>query len=388
MESIGKKAAQAAANCSCGRHNEIRLEPIVVEAGAIHQAADWLRDNAYKRLIVAADDNTYAAAGQQLCKLLQIAGLHVDTVLIQPDEQGDVIADERAVVQLMLAVPGNATDAIIAVGSGTVHDIVRIVAFKMKLPFVSIPTAPSVDGFTSIGAPLIVRGMKTTISAVAPAAIFADLDILRKAPSPLIAAGFGDMLGKATSLFDWRFGVLTADEPYCEAAELLTRDAWTAIVEHIDQIASKSEEGIRILMNALIESGLAMLLFGQSHCASGAEHHLSHYWEMDYLRRGKRQLLHGAKVGVACALVSELYRSSEWPRTPRIEAHREELAVELAKLPDAETLRGWLAAVGGPTTPEQIGVDEQLIARSLQEAHHVRLNRQTLLRAMNESAAR
>ena len=40
-------------------------------------------------------------------------------------------------------------DVLIACGSGSVHDIVRYTACEKKLPFLSYPTAVSVDGFVS-----------------------------------------------------------------------------------------------------------------------------------------------------------------------------------------------------------------------------------------------
>lgn len=96
----------------------------------------------------------------------------------------------------------------IAVGSGTIHDIVRFAAFQRDLPFISYPTAPSVDGFTSARAPLILYGTKTTIQTKAPSALFADLDLLKAAPQSMVAAGFGDMLGKITSLADWEISAI------------------------------------------------------------------------------------------------------------------------------------------------------------------------------------
>nr|WP_245247140.1 MULTISPECIES: iron-containing alcohol dehydrogenase [unclassified Paenibacillus] len=161
----------------------------------------------------------------------------------------------------MLETP-NTTDVIIAVGAGTIHDIVRFTGYKMNKPFISVPTAPSVDGFTSIGAPIIIQGEKKTISASAPDAIFADLDILTGAPQSLLAAGFCDMLGKYTSLFDWKFTHWVAGEPHCPAAERITKRALMDCVNHVQEIAQREEGGIRVLTKALIESGLAVLIFG------------------------------------------------------------------------------------------------------------------------------
>jgi len=368
------------------------LEPLKVielDRGVIRKVAPYLREQGYRQILLVADDHTYAAAGEQLMGLLEVAGVKTRVVLIQPDAQGDVVADEIAIVQLLLEIRPDETDALLAVGSGTIHDIVRFAAHKTGKPFVSVPTAPSVDGFTSAGAPLIVRGVKKTVPAVPPVAIFADLDILMAAPQRLVAAGFGDMLGKYTSLFDWKFSHLTAGEPYDEQAAAITERALRSCVSHAEAIGARTEEGIRALMTALIESGIAMLLFGQSHPASGAEHHLSHYWEMEYLRQGRRALLHGAKVGVACAEIARVYHAAGEGTLPGAEPaalreHREQVRAWLRDLPGEAELRGLLRQAGGPSTLAELGIGEELFARSLREAHRVR-DRRTLLRALNEA---
>lgn len=368
------------------------LEPLKVielDRGVIRKVAPYLREQGYRQILLVADDHTYAAAGEQLMGLLEVAGVKTRVVLIQPDAQGDVVADEIAIVQLLLEIRPDETDALLAVGSGTIHDIVRFAAHKTGKPFVSVPTAPSVDGFTSAGAPLIVRGVKKTVPAVPPVAIFADLDILMAAPQRLVAAGFGDMLGKYTSLFDWKFSHLTAGEPYDEQAAAITERALRSCVSHAEAIGARTEEGIRALMTALIESGIAMLLFGQSHPASGAEHHLSHYWEMEFLRQGRRALLHGAKVGVACAEIARVYHAAGEGTLPGAEPaalreHREQVRAWLRDLPGEAELRGLLRQAGGPSTLAELGIGEELFARSLREAHRVR-DRRTLLRALNEA---
>lgn len=194
-----------------------------------------------------------------------------------------------------------------AVGSGTIHDIVRFVSFKMDIPIIAVPTAASVDGFTSKGAPLIFRGFKNTIQTASPLAVFADINIIKKAPQELTAAGFGDIIGKYTPLLDWKISNLIANEPYNELAAHLTKNSLVACVNHVEEIAAHSELGIKILMQSLIESGLVMLALDFSRPASGSEHHLSHYWEMELLKNDQKQLLHGAKVGVAATIIIDLY---------------------------------------------------------------------------------
>lgn len=362
----------------------IEINPLLVEAGAVRAVAPYLKEQRYSRVIVAADAITYEITGKKLEEAIAALGISLHVTLIKPDRQGDVIADEASIVQLLLDIQQNRAEVVIAAGSGTIHDISRYAAYTAGIPFVSVPTAPSVDGFNSKGAPIIIRGEKKTIAAIGPDAIFADLEILANAPAAMVAAGFGDMLGKYTSLLDWSFGASEGGEPYSAEVAEITRIALNKCVEHAPQIASRDQEGIRILIEALIESGLAMLLFGQSHSASGAEHHLSHFWEMEYIRLGKRQLLHGAKVGVACAEISKLYhRLAAEESGLSFTANPKKVREAIAALPDEMTIRGWLKQVGGPSTTEELGVDAELLQRSLQEAHQVRLNRYTLLRAYN-----
>lgn len=365
----------------------IDIGPVLLKSGALNGIAPYLKEQGYRKVAVAADRQTYEVAGQAVESRAAEAGIDVSVTLIKPNALGDVIADEASLVQLILDIKSRGAEAVIAVGSGTLHDISRMSAYATGIPFISVPTAPSVDGFNSKGAPIIIRGDKQTISSIGPAAIFADLDILTKAPSELVAAGFGDMLGKYTSLFDWTFGSIAGGEPYSGVVADMTRKALLQCVEHVGEIADRTPEGIRLLTGALLESGFAMLLFGQSHPASGAEHHLSHYWETTFLRTGRRQILHGAKVGVACAEISELYHrlASEDKLPVDDEAKKQEIENAVKAIPDSGQIRAWLAQVGGPSSLEQLGVDRDLFERSLKEAHRIRLNRFTLLRAYNES---
>ncbi|MGO4544566.1 sn-glycerol-1-phosphate dehydrogenase [Paenibacillus sp. 2TAB23] len=384
MSTLIQRIKQIAAGFDADTLRSIEIEPLRIEAGAINEVAPYLKEKNYAQVIIAADAITYEIAGRTLEEAIAALGISVQVTLIKPNPQGDVIADEASIVQLLLDIQLKKAQVVIAAGSGTLHDISRYAAYTAGIPFLSVPTAPSVDGFNSKGAPIIIRGEKKTIAAIGPDAIFADLDILAKAPSAMVAAGFGDMLGKYTSLFDWHFGASEGGEPYSVEVAEITRIALQNCTMHVEQIASRDQAGIRILIETLIESGLAMLLFGQSHSASGAEHHLSHYWEMEYIRLGKRQLLHGAKVGVACAEISKLYhRLAAEEGGLAFTAHPEQVRESIAALPDETQIRAWLTQVGGPATTEELGIDSELLMRSLQEADQVRPNRYTLLRVLN-----
>ncbi|WP_141506210.1 sn-glycerol-1-phosphate dehydrogenase [Paenibacillus luteus] len=384
MSSLIQRVKQIAAGFDAETLRSIEIDPLRIEAGAINEVAPYLKEKQYAQVVIAADSITYEIVGRTLEEAITALGIAVQVTLIKPNPQGDVIADEASIVQLLLDIQLKQAQVVVAAGSGTIHDISRYAAYTAGIPFVSVPTAPSVDGFNSKGAPIILRGEKKTIAAIGPDAIFADLEILAQAPPAMVAAGFGDMLGKFTSLLDWSFGATEGGEPYSAEVAEITQVALNKCVDNIERIARRDQEGIRILIEALIESGLAMLLFGQSHSASGAEHHLSHFWEMEYIRLGKRQLLHGAKVGVACAEISKLYhRLAAEEAGLAFTEKPEQLRMAIAALPDETTIRNWLREVGGPSTTEELGVDAELLMRSLQEAHQVRPNRYTLLRAYN-----
>ncbi|HEX7057340.1 MAG TPA: sn-glycerol-1-phosphate dehydrogenase [Bacilli bacterium] len=352
------------ADCGCGcPHARADLE-IVVEAGAISRLPEFLREHHVRQICVAVDENTYAAAGENVCKLLHVAGIAANVCMFRANELGDIAADSAAILQLLLGVEDD-TDMLVAVGSGTIHDIVRFVAAKTGKPFLSVPTAASVDGFTSAGAPLIVNGVKKTVQAVPPIAVFADLDVLAKAPRALAAAGFGDMLGKFTSLADWLVSRDLGNEPFCPTAYQMTRKALLHCVDKVKDIASGSAQGLKALMDALLLSGISMLVIGHSRPASGGEHHISHMWEMQCLQMRLPQLLHGAKVGVAAVLLADLYRNLGTRGDERAFAAYADLAAgaQLAEL---------LRTVGGPVSPQQLGISRERVLTAMREGPDLR----------------
>jgi glycerol-1-phosphate dehydrogenase [NAD(P)+] len=385
--------------CDCGNeHHSIPIEKIIIKNEINDELVTFLRHNGFQRPVLIADENTFRAAGEEISKELTKANIQFSIILIQPDENNDVVADEKSLVQALLEITQE-TDVIVTIGSGTLHDIARFCSTKIRVPFISVPTAPSVDGFTSMGAPVIIRGVKTTFQMTAPIAVFVDLAILKKSPRKMIAAGFGDMLAKYTSLADWKFGHFVKGEPYCPLVARITREALESCVREAKKIAKGDEEGVQILIEALIKSGLAMLIFGQSHPASGGEHHLSHLWEMEFLRKKRPAVLHGAKVGVATVILAEVYKEqflyylSEPTRlqpfenediTGKIQEHFQEIVKMYKEIPDPSLLRSLLTSMDGPTDPSQLGIEQQLVEVSLREAHHLR-KRYTALKFMNEA---
>ncbi|SHF63905.1 Iron-containing alcohol dehydrogenase [Caldanaerobius fijiensis DSM 17918] len=219
---------------------------------------------------------------------------------------GSLIPDERALGEILIEMDRN-TEFLIAVGSGTLNDLTRFVSFKIGKPYGIVATAPSMDGYASSVSPLIVKGFKRTYEAIYPHFIIGDTDILSQAPYDMITAGFGDILGKYTSLADWYISSIVAEEVYSEEIADLVRESIEKCVNVAKDIAKREKSAIKELMEALVISGIAMLKSGNSRPASGAEHHLSHYVEMKEISSGKECHFHGTKVGIMSIITSSIY---------------------------------------------------------------------------------
>lgn len=276
---------------------------IYIGRNASEPLIEYCQNNHLDKFILVADDNIYAAAGRQLAEKLKAGGFDVKTSLLKGQE---IIANEHYFVQVLLDT-GREERTYLAVGSGSITDITRFVSFHTRSNFISCPTAASVDGFTSAGAPSVIAGFKKTVMCHSPLAVFADIDVLSAAPQKMIASGFGDMLGKYIALADWRLGALLWNEARDEAISQRVRIAVDKCVEHVEEIGQASSEGIQALMDGLIESGLCMLAANSSRPASGTEHQISHHLEMKLLWHNKPAVLHGSKVGAASIIAATYY---------------------------------------------------------------------------------
>ena len=284
--------------CSCGKNHTMTTELCIIEAGCLSKINDYIKENGLSGYGVAIyDENTYRAT----------MGLHPNAdkeIILCPN---GLHADNHGVALAMEQLP-NKCDYLIAIGSGTIHDITRYLAYTKGVPFVSCPTASSVDGFCSSVAAMTWNGFKKTFSAVAPKIVVADLNIISKAPSFLTNSGFGDMIGKFIALADWRIAHELTGEYFCPFIHDMTLDATRAVMESAEDIKNNNISAFEKLMYGLLMSGLAMQLLGNSRCASGAEHHISHLIEMQPQGLGVfSDALHGEKVGVGTLIASEEY---------------------------------------------------------------------------------
>jgi glycerol-1-phosphate dehydrogenase [NAD(P)+] len=284
--------------CSCQREHTMVTEFSLVESGALFQFDKYMEQFQLKGPVVAVyDENTYRATEGRHPKVAY-------EVILCPN---DLHANEHGVQLLENELPKDAK-VLVAVGSGTVHDITRYCAYTHGIDFVSCPTAASVDGFCSSVAAMTWHGAKKTLTAVAPRFVLADLDIIKAAPLYLAKSGFGDMIGKYIALTDWKVGYILKNEYYCERIAKMTQEATDAVLYSAEGIVNGEIEAFEKLMYGLLLSGLAMQMIGNSRPASGAEHHISHIIEMSPEGLDVcSDALHGEKVGVGTLLAVEEY---------------------------------------------------------------------------------
>ena len=267
---ISLDARQFGGSCRCGKDHTMVTRSVLIAPGALLALEDALHENGIEgKRCTLYGERTYAAT----------AGRHpyAEQEIILPSK--DLHADEKAVARTLAELHGD-TKVLIAVGSGTIHDIARYCAHERGLHFVSCPTAASVDGFCSTVAAMTWRGYKKTLPAVAPEIVAADTDVLRAAPTELVRSGVGDILAKYTALADWRMAHVLTGEYFCPEIHDLMHTAADAAVESVDGILRGEPEAFENVTKALLLSGIAMQMMGNSRPASGAEHHIAHLIEM------------------------------------------------------------------------------------------------------------
>ncbi len=290
--------------CECGKPHPIITEITLVGSGAIAETGQVARELGFTgRALVVADANTWRIAGEQTVAALKAAGYEADTFAFKEEQ---IHTDEYAVGSIAMALKDD-MGFLVAVGSGTVNDSCRFVAKRCNLPYLVVGTAPSMDGYASATSPILRGGFKSTWHGVAPSAIIGDADILKDAPSVMMAAGLGDVFGKFTALLDWQMAASATGEYHCEAVAGLMRRAVDACMAAAPGLAQRQAAAAEGLMKGLVLAGVAMQMVNDSRPASGSEHHVAHFLEMLDLHRGRGATLHGDKVGMSELIMLRFY---------------------------------------------------------------------------------
>jgi glycerol-1-phosphate dehydrogenase [NAD(P)+] len=242
------------------------------------------------------------------------------------------------------------SDFLIGVGGGRVIDTAKIVAFNLNLPFISVPTAASHDGIASARASVPLESGHSSLEAQPPMAIIADTGVIASAPHRLLAAGCADVISNYTAILDWELSHRVKGEPVSEYAIALSKMTAEILVKNAFVIKPHQEQSARFVIKALVSSGVAMSIAGSSRPASGGEHKFSH--ALDRLAPGKA--LHGESCGIG-TIISMYLHGGDW-----------------------RGIRSSLKAIGAPTTPADVGIDDSTAVEALLMAKTIRPERFTI----------
>ncbi|MBQ8803060.1 MAG: sn-glycerol-1-phosphate dehydrogenase [Tyzzerella sp.] len=295
-----KVLLQGINSCECGKSHVCPIEHVIIERDALKSLGDICES--YQSILMVSDQNTYRVCGKEVAEIL---GAKITTSIMFETGDAPLIPNEEA-IEAIHAKFIDGVDLVLGVGSGVINDLCKIVSFEHKLPYYIVATAPSMDGYASVGSALILKGMKVTLNAAPPKAIIADTKVLKDAPMDMLQAGYGDIIGKYSCLNDWKLSALINDEYFCQKVYDITYETTDQVRDLAEGVVNREEDAIGALMEALVVVGIAMAYVGNSRPASGSEHHFSHYFEITGILTGTPYLAHGIDVVYSSVLTAKL----------------------------------------------------------------------------------
>ena len=297
-----KKLIEEYKDCPCGQKHECAVGDIRIGSGITAEVGDILKENSFPKKILVVADKTTMKVAEKVCEAIKDFDAEY---LIYDSLRVATMAEVRRVKSHF----SQGIEGVLAVGTGSVHDICRKACAEADKKLCLYATAPSMDGFASYSAPIVDNNFKVTYEAKCPEVIIADTQILAKAPIALKSAGFGDMMAKYVALIDWKVSRLVTGESYCSRVADLTRFATDAVYAMADKVTADDEETAKKIFEGLLLTDIAMSFTKTSRPGSGTEHIMAHYIECKELLEGKTPNYHGEDVGVTTLLVLKLYDS-------------------------------------------------------------------------------
>jgi glycerol-1-phosphate dehydrogenase [NAD(P)+] len=306
-----------------------------------------------KSVLIVADKKTKKLSGDEIRKVLSKADYTVNEKIVSR-------ATVSEVNRVINYANKNKIDLLLGVGGGSVIDVTKLAAYELKRPFVSVPTSAAHDGIASPRASLKHSKGSVSKTAVSPLAILADTKIIEKAPYRMLASGCADVISNISAVMDWELAHRLKGEEYSSHAAVLAKTAAELLIDNADDIKPGTEESAWFAVKALIVSGVAMSVAGNTRPASGSEHMFSHM--LDHLGpgimlKGKKykKPMHGEQCGVGAIMMVYLH-GGNW-----------------------EKIRDALKKIGSPTTSEELGVSKKKIIEALVRAQEIRPDRYTIL---------
>ena len=290
---------------------EAASDTAVVEVGRhiLSTSGTTLRDSLFvdgQAALVVADESTWAAAGEAVRDALAAAGVDVIDPMIFPGHPVLYAALENCdIIRERLAGSGALG---VAVGSGTINDLVKLASGQLGHPYAVVGTAASMDGYSGFGAPMSSEGVKVTMPCPAPQVVIIDLDVAAAAPPSMVASGYGDLAAKIPAGADWILSDAVGLDPIDPLAWELVQSGVSDALSRPDALAAGDADAYAGLVSGLVLSGLAMQVYRGTRPASGAEHYFSHLWELDHLGADwDPPLSHGHKIAIGTLAMSAFY---------------------------------------------------------------------------------
>lgn len=189
-------------------------------------------------------------------------------------------------------------DLIVALGSGTINDLCKYISFNSVADYIIFASAPSMNGYLSKTSSLILNGHKKTISTKVANAVFCDLNILKSSPAEMVKAGIGDSLCFYSCWFDWLLSHLLIETDFNSKCFEIVNERIAFLIENYKNFNIKDEALLKLLIEILLLSGIAMSLSKGSYPASQSEHLIAHVFEMKYPHKAQ-EILHGLQIATA-----------------------------------------------------------------------------------------
>jgi glycerol-1-phosphate dehydrogenase [NAD(P)+] len=265
---------------------------VKIEKGALGGIGGFLKESGLKKVVIFFGNGLIDMFGTSVMESLKDAEIEV----LEYQELDSVRLED--ITALAFSLP-NKTQAIIGIGGGKVIDAAKYSSFLRNLPFISVPTSASSDGFSSASASLLIDGKRCSVPAKMAYGIIADTDVIRSAPDCFLYSGIGDMVSKITALYDWIFEEKNGVSQVNDFSMMIAKKAVNSFVRTPFE-SIKDDLFLKELLDSLAMSGIANEIAGSSAPTSGSEHLISHSLD----KNSASPQLHGIQVGIATYLMS------------------------------------------------------------------------------------